>query len=69
MAATDPAEFVAYRAQIEAAGGIDTEVIAARYRDWGAADLRDWFAAAGTGCSTSSPASTQRSVSPGSGRR
>ncbi len=46
MAATDPAEFVAYRAQIEAAGGIDTEVIAARYRDWGAADLRDWFAAA-----------------------
>ena len=46
MAATDPAEFIAYRAQIEAAGGIDTEVIAARYRDWGAADLRDWFAAA-----------------------
>ncbi len=48
MAATDPAEFIAYRAQIEAAGGIDTEVIAARYRDWGAADLRDWFAAART---------------------
>ena len=43
LSATRPQEFIAERDRTEAAGGIDPDAVAARFRDLEPAALRDWF--------------------------
>jgi len=46
MSATSPAEFAAEIGRLAAAGGVDPDAIAVRYRQLALGALRDWFATA-----------------------